>query len=270
MTGDPDSDLELALGLADIADRVTMARYRAQDLEVDTKPDLTPVTESDKAAELAIREHLSQHRPADAIIGEEFGGIEEQDSLLAERAWIIDPIDGTKSYVRGMDTWTTLIALSDNHEIQVGVVSMPALGKRWWATRGGGAFADGRRLGVSKVDALSAAQLVWSGIDEWDEIGRTARVLELARACWRSRGFGDAWQYMLVAEGAAEVATDPQATLWDLAAVSIIVEEAGGRFTGLDGLAGPNRGSGLASNGILHDAVLGILGTSAVVAGGEE
>lgn len=263
MIGELDHDLELALDLADVADRITMARYRAGDLQVDTKPDLTPVSESDKAAELAVREHLSMHRPADAIIGEEFGGIEEQEALLEGRAWIIDPIDGTKSYVRGMDTWTTLIALSDHREVQVGVVSMPALRKRWWATRGGGAFADGRPIIVSKVDSLDAAQLTWSGIEEWDAIGGTDRLLELARACWRTRGVGDAWQYMLVAEGAAEIAVDPEATLWDLAAVSIVIEEAGGTFTGLDGFAGPGRGSGLASNGLLHGTALTILSPQA-------
>jgi histidinol-phosphatase len=259
-----DDDLKLAFELADVADAITMARYRAADLAVETKPDLTPVSESDKAVELALRELLSTTRPGDTIIGEEFGGVE----LVNEpgRAWVIDPIDGTKSYVRGMDTWTTLIALLEDGEVKLGIVSMPALTKRWWAVRGQGAFADGRRIHVSAISELGNAQFVWSGIEEWDAIGGFEKVVELGRRCWRTRGVGDAWQYMLVAEGAAEIATDPEATLWDLAAVSIVVEEAGGRFTSLDGAAGPGAGSGLATNGPLHAAALAALGTSAAAA----
>ena len=256
-----DDDLKLAFELADTADGITMARYRAADLAVETKPDLTPVSESDKATELALRELLSSARPQDAIIGEEFGGVE----LTSEpgRAWVIDPIDGTKSYVRGMDTWTTLIALLEDGEVKLGVVSMPALKKRWWAVRGQGAFADGRRIHVSQIAQLDSAQFVWSGIEEWDAIGGFEKVVELGRRCWRTRGVGDAWQYMLVAEGAAEIATDPEATLWDLAAVSIVVEEAGGRFTSLNGSDGPAGGSGLATNGSLHAEALGALGVGA-------
>jgi histidinol-phosphatase len=247
-----DDDLKLAQELADIADAITMQRYRAADLEVVVKPDMTPVSESDKRAEIAIRQRLAHLRPEDAVIGEEFGG--EQD--VAGRAWVIDPIDGTKSYVRGMDTWSTLIALMVDGVVQVGVVAMPALRKRWWATRGGGAFADGRRIQVSAIGQLADAQMVWSGVQEWDDAERFNDFLGLARACWRTRGIGDAWQYMLVAEGAAEIAVDPQVTLWDLAAVSIVVEEAGGRFTSLAGDSGPGGGSGFATNGLLHDEAL--------------
>jgi histidinol-phosphatase len=251
-------DLQLAFALADAADEITMGRYRAADLAVETKPDMTPVSESDKAVELALRERIAAARPGDAIIGEEFGGLELSDH--PGRAWVIDPIDGTKSYVRGMDTWTTLIALMDDGEVKLGVVSMPALSRRWWATRGGGAFADGRRIEVSRIGDLAAAQLTWSGIEEWDAIGRFDQLVALGRRCWRTRGVGDAWQYMLVAEGAAEIATDPEATLWDLAAPSIVVEEAGGRFTALDGTEGPAGGSGVASNGLLHESALAALG----------
>ncbi len=243
-----EQDLALALELADIADEITMARYRAADLRVETKPDMTPVSESDRRAETAIRERLARERPADAIVGEEFGGAPGPG-----RAWVIDPIDGTKSYVRGMDTWSTLIALIDDGVVVVGVVAMPSLGKRWWATQGGGAFADGRRIRVSAVAELADAQLVWSGIQEWDAVGAADALLALARGCARTRGVGDAWQYMLVAEGAAEIAVDPQVSLWDLAAVSIVVQEAGGRFTDLQGRPGPGGGSGLASNGLLHE-----------------
>jgi histidinol-phosphatase len=251
-------DLMLALELADLADEITMARYRAADLEVETKPDMSPVSESDKAAELALRERIASARPADSIIGEEFGGSELASAC--GRTWVIDPIDGTKSYVRGMDTWTTLIALMVDGEVKVGLISMPALARRWWATRGGGAYADGREIHVSKIDQLGDAQLAWSGIEEWDAIGRFDSLVALGRKCWRTRGVGDAWQYMLVAEGAAEIGTDPEANLWDLAAPSIIVQEAGGRFTALDGTDGPTAGSGLASNGLLHDAALADLG----------
>ena len=256
-----DDDLKLAFELADTAAGITMARYRSSDLVVETKPDMTPVSESDKACELALRERLAAVRSQDRVIGEEFGGADDAAGARARgRAWVIDPIDGTKSYVRGMDTWTTLIALLEDGEVKLGVVSMPAMGKRWWAVRGGGAYADGRRLAVSGVRELGQAQFVWSGIEEWDAVGRLQRVVDLGRRCWRTRGVGDSWQYMLVAEGAAEIATDPQATLWDLAAVSIVVEEAGGRFTSLDGVGGPGGGSGLATNGALHEEALAALG----------
>jgi histidinol-phosphatase len=244
-------DLALALELADLADAITLERYRAGDLVVETKPDLTPVTEADHSAEQAIRDHLARVRPDDAIIGEEFGS-----TAAAERQWVIDPIDGTKNYVRGIPVWATLIALRD----QVAVVSAPALQRRWWAARGQGSFAEGRPIRVSAVAELADAQLLWSGVEEWDALGRTDSMLELARSCWRSRGLGDFWQYMLVAEGAAEIALDPEVKLWDLAAPQLIVEEAGGRFTDLSGHARPDGGSGIATNGLLHDAALEIVG----------
>jgi histidinol-phosphatase len=244
-------DLALALELADLADAITLERYLASDLVVETKPDLTPVTEADQAAERAIRERLASARPDDAIIGEEFG-----TTAAGDRQWVIDPIDGTKNYVRGIPVWATLIALRDD----AAVVSAPALQRRWWAARGSGAFADGRRIHVSAVHELSDAQLLWSGVEEWDALGRTEAVLNLARSCWRSRGLGDFWQYMLVAEGAAEIALDPEVKLWDLAAPQLIVEEAGGRFTDLGGVPRPDGGSGLATNGLLHDSVLELVG----------
>jgi histidinol-phosphatase len=247
-----DDDLTLALALADVADAITMSRYGAADLAVESKPDLTPVTEADRAVELALRERIAAARPGDAVVGEEFG-----DEGSGPRRWIIDPIDGTKSYVRTMPTWSTLIALEVDGSVAAAVVAMPALGRRWWATRGGGAFADGRPIRVSSVASLADAQLAWSGILEWDAIGRLDAIVALARACWRSRGVGDAWQYMLVAEGAAEIAIDPEVSIWDLAAVKLIVEEAGGRFTDLTGADTAAGGSGIATNGLLHDAALG-------------
>jgi histidinol-phosphatase len=250
-------DLALALELADLADSIALGRYRAEDLVIDTKPDLTPVTEADRAVETAIRQRLEEARPDDAVVGEEYGASAASDSA---RRWIIDPIDGTKSYVRGMPTWSTLIALSVADEIDVGVVSAPALPRRWWAQRGAGAFADGRRIHVSSVARLGDAMLAWSGIEDWEAIGRLDAIVELGKSCWRSRGIGDAWQYMLVAEGVAEIALDPAVSLWDLAALKVIVEEAGGRFTDFGGVATPDGGDGIATNAHLHDAALAIVG----------
>jgi len=255
-----DQDLKLALELADLADRITMARYGADDLQVETKPDRTPVTEADRAVEQALRQHLSRSRPADAVLGEEMG---ETPGTSASRRWIIDPIDGTKSYLRGMPTWATLVALEVDGEVAVGVASMPALGHRWWAARDSGAFCDGHPIRVSGVSELADAQLCWSGVHEWDEVGRLGTLLALSRACWRTRGVGDAWQYMLVAEGAADVAVDPSVSLWDMAAVKIIVEQAGGAFTDLHGVITASGGSGLATNGLLHQAVLEYIGIPA-------
>jgi histidinol-phosphatase len=256
-----EDDLSLALSLADLADEMTMARVGAPDLVVETKPDMTPVSEADRAVELALRDRLAQERPDDAVVGEEYGPGGAVGS--GERRWIIDPIDGTASYVRAMPTWSTLIALEAGGDVVVGVVSMPALGRRWWAAHGQGAFGDGRSISVSRVSRLADAQLTWSGIESWDEVGRADALLSLARACWRSRGIGDAWQYMLVAEGAAEIATDPEASLWDLAAVKVVVEEAGGRFTDLRGRVTAGGGSGLATNGLLHKAALACVGLRA-------
>jgi histidinol-phosphatase len=275
--GAHETDLALALELADLADSITLSRYRATDLAVETKPDLTPVTEADRAAEEAIRARLGSVHPADAIVGEEFGASAGEGAANgAGRRWIIDPIDGTKSYVRGLDTWATLLALAVDGEVTVGVASMPALGRRWWATRGGGAFAGGafpggafargsapaggRQIHVSAVAQLSDAQMAWSGIEDWDAIERGDSIIELGRACWRTRGVGDIWQYMLVAEGIAEIALDPRVAIWDLAAPMVIVEEAGGRFTDLGGTRTPDGGSGIATNGLVHDAALAIVG----------
>ncbi len=256
-------DLSLAHELADLADSITLARFRAEDLRVETKPDLTPVTEADRATEEAIRERLAATRPRDAVIGEEMAATEH----AAERRWIIDPIDGTKGYVRGIPVWSTLIALQEREEVTLGVASAPALGRRWWAARGAGAYVrEGlserpRRLRVSEVSRLEDAQLSYGGISEWTKIGRLDALLELAQRCWRTRAFGDVWAYMLVAEGSAEIGgLDPDVKLWDLAAPQVIVEEAGGRFTDLHGVRRPDGGSGIASNGRLHEAALEIVG----------
>jgi histidinol-phosphatase len=258
-------DLALALELADVADELTRPRFRASDLVVETKPDLTPVTEADKAVERALRAQLETLRPDDAILGEEYG-VSEGASAEGRR-WIIDPIDGTKNYVRGIPVWATLLALQEGEAVTVGVVSAPALGRRWWAARGAGAFAvetqsrEPRRLRVSAVSALSDAQLCISGFDGWDgSAGGLDRLLSLARQCWRTRGFGDFWIYMLVAEGVAEIGCEAAVSLWDLAAPQVIVEEAGGTFTDLGGVRTAAGGDGLATNGLLHERALALVG----------
>ena len=243
------ADLEVALELADIADVITMASFRDVDLVVETKPDTTPVSAADRAAEQAIRDHLDKVRPDDAIFGEEFG-----ETGSSAFRWIIDPIDGTMGYVRGLPVWATLIAGERDGEVVVGVVSAPALGRRWWAERGDGAFAAGEPIQVSRVSRLENAQLS-SG---WDDRLTDERYLDLVRRCWRTRGFGDFWSLTLVAEGAVDIAVEPGA-YWDLAAPQVIVEEAGGRFTDLNGARGPSGGHALATNGRLHDDVLAIL-----------
>jgi histidinol-phosphatase len=255
-------DLALALELADVADSITLARFRAADLVVETKPDLTPVTEADKDVERTLRERLAVARPGDAIVGEEYG-----ESAVPEngRRWIIDPIDGTKNYVRGIPVWATLLALQEGERGTVGVVSAPALGRRWWAATGAGAFgsdglsAEPRRLGVSAVRALEDAQLCTSGLDGWDEAGTLDRLVALARRCWRTRGFGDFWIYMMVAEGVADLGCEAAVSLWDLAAPRVIVEEAGGTFTDLGGVATADGGDALATNGLLHEQALALL-----------
>ena len=250
-------DLELALRLADTADAVTMARFGANDLAVETKPDRTPVTEADRAAELAIREQISRERPDDAVLGEEDGL-----SGSGDRVWVLDPIDGTKQYLRGLPSWGTLIALREADQTLCAVVSAPALGRRWWATLGGGAWSDGERLAVSPISVLEGAVIMHGDISAWDPVGGPEPLINLIRDCWQSRGYGDFWGYCAVAEGKAEICAEPGPTLWDLAAPALIVEEAGGRFSSLEGSKGPGHGSGLATNGHLHDVALAALAPS--------
>jgi len=257
-----DDDLALALELADVADSITRERFQAADLVVETKPDLTPVTEADTAVERTLRERLAEIRPGDAIVGEEYGSSETPEN---GRRWIVDPIDGTKNYVRGIPVWATLLVLQEGEEMTVGVVSAPALGRRWWAAKGAGAFmsdglSDGpRRLRVSAVRALDDAQLCTSGLDGWDSTGGLDGLLALARSCWRTLGFGDFWIYMLVAEGVAEIGCEAAVSLWDLAAPQVIVEEAGGTFTDLSGVPTAAGGNALATNGLLHADALALV-----------
>jgi histidinol-phosphatase len=245
------TDLALALELADAADAITLARFRALDLDVATKPDLTPVSDADLAVESALRELLASHRPSDSVLGEEAG-----TTGSGPRQWVLDPIDGTKNYVRGVPVWATLIALLIDGRVEVGVVSAPALGRRWWAARGAGAFADGQPIRVSSVAALADASLSYSSLSGWSALGRLDGVLRLSEQAWRTRAYGDFWSHVLVAEGAVDASYEPEVSLWDLAALQVIVEEAGGRFTDLSGQARPDGGSVVCSNGLLHDEVL--------------
>ena len=273
-------DLDLAHLLADTADAMSLDRFRALDLRVTTKPDLTPVSDADTAIERKIREILAARRPDDGVLGEEFGAEAGPSGPDADNAgnagdagngrqWVIDPIDGTKNYVRGVPVWGTLIALMEEGVPVLGVVSAPALGRRWWATRGGGAYAGrdaatGTRIQVSGVTRLADASFCYSSLHGWEVIGRLAGMLELMRRTWRQRAYGDFFGYMLVAEGAVDIMVEPELALWDLAALIPIVEEAGGTFTGLNGDPGPDGASAIATNGALHREILTHLGLETV------
>lgn len=251
--GDLEADLALALRLADAADAASMARFDAADLDVQTKADDTFVTEADLATERAIRSLIADERPDDGVFGEEFGA-----SGDAARQWIIDPIDGTSNYLKGIPMWATLIALSIDGVPRVGVVSQPAIGRRWWAATGLGAWtntsdAAARRLAVSAVDDVARASVSFQSIAQWDEAGRTDALLRLSRAVWRDRGYGDAWPYMLLAEGRLELVAEFDVKEYDIAAHVPIVREAGGRFTSFDGDDSLSARSSLATNGLLHD-----------------
>jgi histidinol-phosphatase len=278
VTVDLSEDLTLALDLADLADAVSLARFRAVDLDVQTKPDRTPVTEADLAVERAIRDRLAETRPGDGILGEEFGT--EGDTT---RQWIIDPIDGTANFLRGVPVWGTLIALAIDGVPVVGVASSPAMGRRWWAARGMGAWtsasagelgasADGadaasagfpgaRRLRVSGVERLADASLSFQSLAQWRQAGSLDRLLALSEQVWRDRAYGDLWSYALLAEGLIDIVGEFDVKPYDLAALVPIVEEAGGRFTSITGEPGPWHGSSLATNGRLHEAVLSALAT---------
>jgi histidinol-phosphatase len=270
---DLQDDLALAHALADLADVISLDRYQAQDLVITTKPDNTPVTDADRAVETAIREAVATHRDTDGLVGEEFGS----DKGTSGRYWVIDPIDGTKNFMRGVPTWATLIALvqvdaSGVEEVVVGIASAPALARRWSAAKGHGAFvrfiagniddvseefdasSSEKKISVSKVGALSDASISYSDFVGWGD--RLEPFQKMLATAWRTRGIGDFWSHMLVAEGAVDIAIEPKLAVWDMAALDIIVREAGGTFTNTAGQNGPFGGSGVSTNGLLHNAVI--------------
>lgn len=264
------ADLELALAIADAADRLTLSRFNALDLLVETKPDNTPVTDADRATEELIRTMLAKSRPNDKIIGEEFGGNDEVANLSG-RYWVIDPIDGTKNFMRGVPVWATLIALVEispdsGARVVVGVVSAPALHRRWSACEGGGAFlsnnkSESIKISVSKVSDFSHTSFSYSDLTGWGK--SKSAILNFMDSVWRTRGHGDFWSHMLVAEGAIEIAAEPTLALWDMAALDIIVREAGGKFTDFKGNGGIFGKSAISSNGLLHSQFLKIIRDSA-------
>ena len=278
-------DLKLAHELADIADKISTARFLATDLKIETKPDLTPVTDADQEIERELRKILEKQRPADGVTGEEFG----KSPIATNRRWIIDPIDGTKNYVRGVPVWATLIALMEGDEVVIGVVSAPALFRRWFSQKDGGAYVQVgggsaqlgggsaqlgggsaqmqsvRKLNVSGISKLADASLSISTFATPNVLGRNdgwgykqKGLLALADQLWRVRGYGDFWSHLLVAEGAIDIAAEPSLALWDMAPLSLIVKEAGGRFSDFMGVDGPNGANAVTTNGLLHEEVLGI------------
>jgi histidinol-phosphatase len=254
------AELAFALTLAHLADEISLSRYQALDLQITTKPDNSPVTDADKSVEAAITSAIHAQFPNDGIVGEEFGTSGSLGSK--DRYWVIDPIDGTKNFLRGVPTWATLIALVENEEVVASVVSSPALYRRWYASAGGGAFVtEGasapRKLSVSKVSQLSDASIAYSDFQGWG--ARRANFEKLLDGAWRTRGLGDFWSYMLVAEGAVDVAIEPSLALWDMAALDLIVREAGGKFSSLDGVDGPFGPNAISTNGALHGAIVAAL-----------
>jgi histidinol-phosphatase len=255
-------DLQIALTLVERADRLTLPAYRRAELVVDTKPDRTWVTDADREVETAVRDYLARHCPGDAVMGEEYG-----ETGKGPRRWIIDPIDGTSNFVRRVPVWATLLALEVNGRVMVGVASAPALGRRWWAGRGlgawagpaGGAHYPEQPIRVSEISDLADAHLSSCGPEGWQDHGGPQRLLDLSSRCWRDRAFGDFWSHVLVAEGACDIGIDPIVSLWDLAALQVIVEEAGGRFTDFRGVARADGGSAVSTNGRLHEKALAVL-----------
>ncbi|MGI8678119.1 MAG: inositol monophosphatase family protein [Jatrophihabitans sp.] len=251
---DDAADLDLSLALADAADEISLSRFGATDLAVEAKPDLSLVTDADRAVEASLRSTLATARPDDAVSGEEYGS-----RGSGTRRWVLDPIDGTHSYVRGVPVWATLIALLDGDDPVLGVVSAPALGRRWWARRGAGAWVSALgtapgRLAVSQVASLADASMSYSSLHGWR--ARGVDLETFAAGLWRTRAYGDFWSYMMVAEGVVDLAAEPELSLWDMAALVPIVTEAGGRFTALDGGGWQRQHDAAASNGLLHEALL--------------
>ncbi len=246
-------DLSLALELADVADGISMERFRAHDLKIDAKPDLSPVTEADHAIERYARERIDAERPGHAIIGEEFGAVGDPGATWR---WVIDPIDGTRSFVRGNETWATLIALQRDRESVVAVASAPAMRLRFHAIRGGGSFLNGRPIHVSRISNIAEALITHTAIRGFVITNQADRLVALAGRCWDARGVGNSMSHLAVARGSADIGWTSRANLWDYAALSLVVTEAGGRFTDRSADDAQLGGTGISSNGLLHDLVL--------------
>ena len=266
-----DGDLKLARQMATIADAITMPRFQAQDLVISTKPDKTEVTDADKSCENSLRDFLGKNLPNDGIVGEEFG----IDIEGKKRYWVIDPIDGTRNFMRGLPNWATLIGLVEDGEVVVGVVSAPALNRTWFAAKGSGAYTTfnycgetdlddatsvcncdptPKKISVSKVSKISDASLAYSDFKNWNE--RLNNFTDLLSGAWRTRGFGDFWIHMMVAEGVVDAALEPQLALWDMAALDVILREAGGTFSDITGNSGPFGNSGISTNGLLKQEIV--------------
>jgi len=241
--------------LADLADPISLAHFQSQDLIVETKPDESFVSHADREVEKALRKYLASARPQDAVLGEEYGA----GDVASTRRWIIDPIDGTTRYVRGIPLFASLIALEQDGDLMLGVVSASALKRRWWAARGLGAFADGRPIRVSSISRLEDAHVSLGNPGNWLACGLYERLGAIAQRAGSTTGYGDFWPHLLVAEGAADAALEPSAAVWDLAPLKVVVEEAGGRFTDFAGVSTVAGGSAIASNGLVHDEVLRLL-----------
>lgn len=245
-------DLALAHELADLADQITLDRFRAQDLKIETKPDSSPVTDADQTTERALKDHLAAKRPEDALIGEEYG-----NSGQATRTWIIDPIDGTANFMRGVPVWATLIALAIDGKPTVSVVSAPALGRRWWAAPNIGAWTrdvkgNEREIEVSGIADTAHASISYNNLKLWDESGKLPQLIEFSRELWRTRAYGDFYSYMLLAEGSVDIVAEHDLKIYDIAALVPIVEQAGGKLSALDGPLTAETSSVLATNGKLH------------------
>lgn len=254
-------ELSLALQLADAADAITLEYFESRAFTLSHKSDDTEVTQADQETEKVLRDALTSLRPDDGVYGEEFGTTGPRDSGYT---WVIDPIDGTSNFARGVPVWATLIALVDSSRgPMVGVVSAPSLHRRWWAAKGSGAFLNGRAIGVSRTNTLAQSHISVTFGTGWERLGLTSVLVDLQRSCARSRGFGDFWQHMLVAEGALDIAVDAVGLApYDNAAIQAIVEEAGGRHTDRFGVRDYEQNSAITSNGLLHDEVIARLAPS--------
>jgi histidinol-phosphatase len=253
--------MESALAWCDVTDRIAMEHFR-HDLQLEQKPDTTFVTVADRGIEALVRERIAAEFPGHGVVGEEYG----TDAGDASVRWYVDPIDGTHNFIRGVPVFATLLAAERDGEQQAAVISAPALGERWYAWRGGGAWVTSvvegsspRRIAASRISSIADAQVLFASAGEVERSGLAPGFLSLLASAWRERAFGDFWGYTLVADGAAELMVEPDLWPWDAAAPMLLVEEAGGRATDFEGNRSVLNRTFLATNGILHDTIRSIL-----------